>query len=209
PGLFDMIDNTPTGNFDDVDPKNFGTVVEACTLCDMCFMTKCPYVPPHEFNLDFPHLMLRSRAAEAKAGKTPWTARQLVETDRNGKLAGKLAPLANWAGETGNRLTRPVMEKIADIHRDAALPKFHGRTFVMRAKASAPPVNAEAPAHGRKAALFATCFVNYNNPQIGEATRAVLAHNGVATEVVYPGCCGMPQFEQGELGRVAQSARKV
>lgn len=209
PRLFDMIDNTPTGNFDDVDPKNFGTVVEACTLCDMCFMTKCPYVPPHEFNLDFPHLMLRSRAAEAKAGKTPWTARQLVETDRNGKLAGKLAPLANWAGETGNRLTRPVMEKIADIHRDAALPKFHGRTFVMRAKASAPPVNAEAPAHGRKAALFATCFVNYNNPQIGEATRAVLAHNGVATEVVYPGCCGMPQFEQGELGRVAQSARKV
>src|SRR6202030_4802506 len=66
-----------------------------------------------------------------------------------------------------------------------------------------------APAHGRKAVLYATCFVNYTNPGIGEATRAVLAKNGVATEVAYPRCCGMPQLEQGDIARVAETADKV
>jgi glycerol-3-phosphate dehydrogenase subunit C len=209
PRLFDLIDGTPSEELDAVDPKDYRKVVEACTLCDMCFMTKCPYVPPHAFNVDFPHLMLRYRAADMRAGRTPFAARQLVETDRNGALAGKLAPIANWASNRKNGLTRPVMETLAGIDRKAALPKFHGRTFVRRAKASAPAINEKAPGFGRKAVLYATCFVNYNNPEIGEATRAVLAHNGVRTGVQYPGCCGMPQLEQGNLERVAASARKT
>jgi glycerol-3-phosphate dehydrogenase subunit C len=209
PRLFDLIDATPSGELHDVPSSALGRVVEACTLCDMCFMSKCPYVPPHEFNVDYPHLMLRYRAAELRQGKVPWVHRQLVETDRNGRLAGSVAPLANWASDTGNGLTRPLLEKAAGIDRRAALPKYHGRTFAMRARQEAPEVNGAAPAFGRKAVLYATCFVNYNNPRIGEATRAVLAHNGVATEVAYPGCCGMPQLEQGDLARVADNARKV
>ncbi len=209
PRLFDMIDASPTGELDGVDRKDYAKVVEACTLCDMCFMTKCPYVPPHEFNLDFPHLMLRYRAADYREGKLPWAQRQLVETDRNGKLAGAVAPVANWATRLDNHLTRPVMEKVADIDRRAALPRFHGRSFTMRAKSAAPEVDASAPAYGRKALLYATCFVNYNNPRIGEATRRVLAKNGVATEVAYPGCCGMPHLEQGDIARVARSAQGV
>ncbi|HEX6840834.1 MAG TPA: heterodisulfide reductase-related iron-sulfur binding cluster [Stellaceae bacterium] len=209
PRLFDMIDNSATGDLDAVDAKDYAKVVEACTLCDMCFMTKCPYVPPHEWNVDFPHLMLRYRAADYREGKLSWTQRQLVETDRNAKLAAPAAPLVNWATKVENALTRPTMEKMADIDRRAGLPKFHGRSFVMRAKADLPEVNAAAPAHGRKALLYATCFVNYNNPHIGEATRAVLARNGVATEAAYPGCCGMPHLEQGDIARVADSARKV
>jgi glycerol-3-phosphate dehydrogenase subunit C len=209
PRLFDLADNSATGELDAVPDSAFKSVVEACTLCDMCFMTKCPYVPPHPWNVDFPHLMLRNRAADAKEGKTSFMARQITETDRNGKLAGLVAPLANWADARGNALTRPAMEAVAGIDRNAALPKFHGRTFVRRAQDASPPVNETAPAFGRKAVLYATCFVNYNNPQIGEAARAVLAHNGVRTEAQYPGCCGMPQLEHGEIERVAQSARKV
>lgn len=209
PRLFDLVDNSPTGELDSVDSKDFKPVVDACTLCDMCFMTKCPYVPPHEFNLDFPHLMLRYRAAEAKKKGVPFFDRQLAETDRNGKVAGAVAPLANWASDTGNGLTRPLMEKVAGVHREAKLPQFHGKTFTMRARDEIPPVNREAPGFGRKAVLYATCFVNYNNPDIGTAARKVLAHNGVETEVVYPACCGMPQFEQGEIGKVADNARKV
>jgi glycerol-3-phosphate dehydrogenase subunit C len=106
-------------------------------------------------------------------------------------------------------LTRPVLEKVAGIDRKAALPKYDGRTFRMRSKASAPEVDRAAPAYGRKAVLYATCFVNYNNPSIGEATRAVLARNGVKTEVLYPRCCGMPQLEQGDLAAVASSAARV
>jgi len=209
PRLFDLIDSTPTEELDAVDRKDYARVADACTLCDLCFMTKCPYVPPHEFNLDFPHLMLRYRAAELKAGKVPWTQRQLMETHRTGKLASKVAPLANWAFKTENALTRPALETVAGLDRRAALPKFHGKTFVMRAQAASPAVNEKAPAFGRKAVLYATCFGNYNSPKIGEATRAVLAHNGVKTEVVYPGCCGMPKLEQGDLAAVAAAARKV
>src|SRR5258708_7420726 len=182
PRLFDLVDASPD-EVAGVDTKDYKQVVDACTLCDLCFMTKCPYVPPHEWALDFPHLMLRYRAAELKAGKVPWTQRQLVETDRTGKLASKVAPLANWAIQTGNALTRPALESVAGVDRRATLPKFHGKTFAMRAKAASPAVNDKAPGFGRKVALYATCFANYNNPKIGDATRAVLAHNGVATEV--------------------------
>ncbi len=209
PRLFDMIDESPSGELDGVDPQNYGRVVEACTLCDLCFMTKCPYVPPHQFNIDFPHLMLRHRAAQDKAGKTRWADRALAETDRNGQLARPLAPLANWATKLGNNLTRPLMEKVAGIDRNAALPKFHARTFELRQRSESAEPDASAPAFGRKAVLYATCFVNYNNPAIGGAARAVLARNGVATEIVYPECCGMPQLEQGELSRVAAKAKKV
>jgi glycerol-3-phosphate dehydrogenase subunit C len=209
PRLFDLIDNGPSGEVDGVDRKDYAKVVEACTLCDMCFMTKCPYVPPHPFNVDFPHLMLRSRAAELKAGHRPALDKQLVETDRNGRLGDALAPLANWAIKTGNRLTRPALEKTARIDHRADLPKFHGKSFTMRAKANPPARSAEAPARHRKAVLYATCFVNYNNPRIGGAVQAVLAKNGVETVVAYPGCCGMPQFERGDLARVADSARRV
>jgi glycerol-3-phosphate dehydrogenase subunit C len=209
PRLFDLIDASPTEELDAVKSADFKPVVDACTLCDLCFMTKCPYVPPHEFALDFPHLMLRYRAAELKAGKADRMVQELTKTDRNGRLAGIVAPLANWASDTGNGLTRPLMEKVAGIHREAALPKFHGRSFTARAKQDVPAVNRDAPAFGRKAVLYATCFVNYNNPDIGMATRRVLAKNGVETEVVYPTCCGMPQLEQGDIAKVADHARKV
>ena len=99
PKLFDLIDESESGELDTVDSKDFKPVVDACTLCDMCFMTKCPYVPPHEFNLDFPHLMLRYRAVEQKKGKVPFAAKQLTKTDRNGKLASKVSGLVNWAGK--------------------------------------------------------------------------------------------------------------
>ena len=209
PRLFDLVDQSATGELDAVASADFKPVVDACTLCDMCFMTKCPYVPPHEFALDFPHLMLRYRAAEQRKGKADAIQGQLARTDRNGKLAGLVAPLANWASRTDNHLTRPAMEKLAGIHQEAALPSFTGRTFALRAKQDRPVPDEKAPAHGRKAVLYATCFVNYNNPEIGQATQAVLAKNGVATEVVYPSCCGMPQLEQGDCGAVAAKAKKV
>jgi glycerol-3-phosphate dehydrogenase subunit C len=209
PRLFDLIDNSPTGELDSVDAKDFKPVVDACTLCDMCFMTKCPYVPPHEFNLDFPHLMLRYRAAQVRKKGVPFYDKQLAQTDRNGKLAGAVAPIANWATDVDNGLTRPILEKVAGVHREARLPDFHSKTFTLQSKNVALPVNREAPGFGRKAVLYATCFVNYNNPGIGMAARRVLALNGVETEVVYPACCGMPQLEQGEIAKVADNAKKV
>jgi glycerol-3-phosphate dehydrogenase subunit C len=210
PRLFDLIDGSPTGELDEVKSEAFAPVIEACTLCDMCFMTKCPYVPPHEWNIDFPHLMLRGRMAEAKQGKTNWTAQQLAEMDRNGKLAGAIAPIANWGAKRSNKLTRPLMERTLGIDREAELPKFASRTLVKRARTTTLTPNSAAPAYGkRKAALFATCFVNYNKPETGEAALKVLNHIGIEMRIDYPGCCGMPFLEQAELGKVAEQARTV
>jgi glycerol-3-phosphate dehydrogenase subunit C len=209
PRLFDLIDASPTGEVDGVKSEDFSSVVEACTLCDMCFMTKCPYVPPHPFNLDFPHLMLRYRAAEAKAGKTNFVARQLAEMDRNGHLAQPVSALANFA--TGNGIVRSVISATLGIDAHVELPKFYTRTFTLANRGDPIRVNEDAPAYAAKpkAALFATCFVNYNKPETGMAARAVLNHIGVETKVAYPGCCGMPFLEQAELDRVAENAAKV
>ncbi len=209
PRLFDLIDQSETGELDGVSSRDFGQVVEACTLCDMCFMVKCPYVPPHELNIDFPHLMLRHRAIDHAGGKVGLVERRLAQTDANGRLARHLAPLVNWAGDRKNRPVRALLSRLAGIDADARLPKYHARTFQGRAKVTVPEVNREAPASGRKAVLFATCFVNYNDPPVGEAARAVLARNGVETEVVYPTCCGMPFLEQGNIGEVAERARQI
>ena len=209
PRLFDLIDDSESGELETVDSKDFKPVVDACTLCDMCFLTKCPYVPPHEFNLDFPHLMLRYRALEQRKGMVGTIDRELTKTDRNGRMAGRISAIANWVSDTGNSLTRRLMELVTSIDRNAELPKYHAKTFEARAKRAPPVVNAEAPAHGRKAVLYATCFGNYNSPEIGVAAQGVLARNGVTTEVVYPACCGMPQLEQGDIAAVADNARKV
>jgi len=209
PTLFDLVDAAPSEELDTVDSKDFKKVADGCTLCDMCFLTKCPYVPPHAFNLDFPHLMLRYRAVEAKKHGIPLVDRELARTDRNGKLASLAPAVANWASSTGNTLTRPLLESRADLHQDAALPKYAGTSFVLHAHANRPAVNEAAPASGRKAVLYATCFTNYNDPEIGKAARAVLAQNGVATEVVHPRCCGMPLLEQGDIAGVAKAAAEV
>src|SRR5690606_10987222 len=209
PRLFDLIDASETEELDSVASEDFKPVVDACTLCDMCFLTKCPYVPPHEFNLDFPHLMLRYRAVEKRNGKTKFVSGELAKTDRNGKLAAPVAGLANWATDRSNSFTRGIMQSTLGIDKNAALPKYQSKTLVKRAKENPLEINVDAPAYGRKAVIYATCFGNYNNPTTGEATRKVLAKNGIETEVVYPGCCGMPQMEQGDLAAVAENAKKV
>ena len=210
PRLFDLIDSNPTEDVEGVKSEDFASVVEACTLCDMCFMTKCPYVPPHPFNVDFPHLLLRYRATEAKHGKKDFTQSQLAEMDRNGTFARFASPLINWASDASNKPMRTVMEKVAHIDPKATLPKFQSRTFVSGDRADPIVPNRQAPAFGkRKAALYATCFVNYNRPITGMAARSVLNHIGVETIVSYPGCCGMPFLEQANLARVAENAAKV
>ena len=209
PRLFDLIDESESMELDTVDSDTFGSVVDGCTLCDLCFMTKCPYVPPHEFNLDFPHLMLRYRYAERQKNGGDFIEDQLSKTDRNGQLARAVSPIVNWATDTDNNFTRGLMESVTGIDKRAALPSFRGQTLSLLAKSLPLDVNPDAPAFGRKAVIYATCYGNFNNTEIGLAARAVLAQNGVETEVVHPGCCGMPKLEKGDIQSTVDQAEKV
>src|SRR3954462_890863 len=109
PRLFDLIDNSPKEDVEHLASEDFAPVVEACTLCDMCFMTKCPYVPPHPFQLDFPHLMLRHRAATHATNNNEFPQNQRAEMDRTGPLPRIASPVINWASDTSNKPVRALM----------------------------------------------------------------------------------------------------
>ena len=124
PRLFDLIDNSETFELDSVDSKNFKGVVDACTLCDMCFMASCPYVPPHEFAIDFPKLMLRHRAVNFKKSKVSFRDKQLAEIDRNGKILQKVRTFSNAITSIKNKPSRYIMEKTLNIDKRAKLPSY-------------------------------------------------------------------------------------
>jgi len=209
PRLFDLIDESKTGELDSVAKSDYAKVDEACTLCDMCFLTKCPYVPPHPFDIDIPHLILRYRAAKRRAGEKDWVREQLGQTDRNGKLARPFAGVVNAMSARKNTPLRKLLEAVAQIDAEAELPKYHSRTATQRLKDPLAP-NPQGPAFGRrKVALYATCFVDYNEPDTAVAAAKVLALQGCEVKLVYPECCGMPQLEAGDLKDVAGRAGRV
>jgi glycerol-3-phosphate dehydrogenase subunit C len=193
-----------------VPKEKYGEVEQACTLCDMCFMTKCPYVPPHAWAVDFPHLMLRHRAVQARKKGIGFVEGQLADTDRAGRLGTFVAGPMNWAIDERNQPVRRSIERFTGIHHGARLPRQAGETFVQRARREGVALNEAAPAFGkRKAVLYATCFVNFHQTDIGAAALGVLARNGVQTEVVHPACCGMPRLELGDIEAVSAAARQV
>jgi glycerol-3-phosphate dehydrogenase subunit C len=207
PRLFDLVDESPNELVDDLSAADLKAVVDDCTLCDMCFMTKCPYVPPHEWDLDFPHLMLRYRAVEHRKGMTRLADRELARTDRNGRLGTALAGAANLVTKEDGVL-RGALAATLGIDRAAFLPAYADLPLD-RKQALVPPPNPDGPAFGRKVALYATCFANFNDQTPAMAAIKVLAHNGVAVRIEYPECCGMPKFENGDLPAVAGAADRV
>lgn len=209
PILFDAIDESPNEEVADLSAGQLKAVVDACTLCDMCFMTKCPYVPPHPFDLDFPHLMLRYRAVENRKGQTSLADRELARMDRNGKLGSALSGAANWATRVGNPVTRPLMQAALGIDSRAHLPPFEATPLTNQAPAIIPAPNPDAPGFGRKVVLYAGCHDNFNDGTPGRAAMQVLAHNGVQVRIEHPDCCGMPKFENGDLAHVADAATRI
>jgi glycerol-3-phosphate dehydrogenase subunit C len=214
PTLFDAVDATATGELAAVERKVFWEVVDHCYLCDMCFMTKCPYVPPHPWNVDFPHLMLRAKAARARDGKLPARARALAATDTVGAIAGipVVAELVNAVN--ASRPGRVLLEKTLGVDRSAPLPRYEARSARRRLRALGtarrpPPQGAPAArAAGRttgRVALFITCYGNHNEPWLAQDLVAVFRHNGIEMRLLaQERCCGMPRLELGDLAAVAK-----
>ncbi len=208
PKLFDMIDASKNENVESLESNQFKPVVDACTLCDMCFMTKCPYVPPHEFNLDFPHLMLRHRTFQKKQKQLPNIPYQLAHTDRNGKMGVLFSKILNWFTDIKNEIFRTILEFVLGIDRKVRLPKYNSETFTNFFKKNVSKINFGRSSE-RKVVIYSTCFVNYNKKNTGIAALKVLKKNGVEVAHAYPGCCGMPFLEQADLPKVVEQAKEV
>jgi glycerol-3-phosphate dehydrogenase subunit C len=209
PKLFDMIDESKNEDVESLQSNQFAPVVDACTLCDMCFMTKCPYVPPHEFNLDFPHLMLRYRTLQKKQNKLPKFPAQLAQIDRNAKIGVMFAGFINWLSNIKNKFLRKILELTVGIDKRVNLPVYNSGTFTNYFKKNNNSISIEDPKKDRKVVIYSTCFVNFNKKDTGVAALKVLKKNGVEVQEAYPGCCGMPFLEQADLPKVVEQAKKV
>jgi glycerol-3-phosphate dehydrogenase subunit C len=210
PTLFDLIDASKSGELDGVDKKAYGQVVDQCYLCDMCYMTKCPYVPPHPWNVDFPHLMLRAKAVKNRGG-VRWRDKVLSSTDAVGNLAG--IPVVAEVVNAINRSSvgRKLLDAALGVHPQAPVPTYHSNTLRRQlAKRTAPVLSAQAAGITRgKVALFATCYGNRNEPHIGIDLVSVFEHNGIEVALVeQENCCGMPKLELGDLQAVADLKAK-
>jgi glycerol-3-phosphate dehydrogenase subunit C len=213
PTLFDAIDATATGELEAVDKKAYWEVVDHCYLCDMCFMTKCPYVPPHPWAVDFPHLMLRAKATRAEQKGFSVRDRVLASTEAVGRIAG--IPVVAEVVNAVNRFkpARALLEKTLGVAHDAPLPRFHARTARSRlSELNGPLLPAPSPLPAPLAredirgrvALFATCYGNRNEPDLATDLVAVFNHNDIPVRLVpKERCCGMPRLELGDLKTVA------
>jgi len=210
PTLFDAIDASPTLELDGVDRAAYWKVVEHCYLCDMCYMTKCPYVPPHPWNVDFPHLMLRAKALRARKGELTLGERVLSATDAVGRIAGipVVAEIVNAANR--NPTARKLLDKVLGVDPRAPLPQFHSSSARARLKRSLRtdvPVQASSGTSGQ-VVLFTTCYGNRNEPDLAEDLAAIFEHNGIGVVLAQKErCCGMPKLELGDLQSVEQFMR--
>ena len=209
PTLFDAVDESETMEVDGVPKKVYWDVVDHCYLCDMCYMSKCPYVPPHPWNVDFPHLMLRAKANRFKEEGASRRDRILSSTDTVGRLAG--IPIVVQAVNAGNRSKtgRKLLEKTLGVHHEAPVPEYHADTARKRLKSHGGErgEQAEETAGTRgRVVLFTTCYGNYNHPALAEDLVAVFGHNGIPVALApKESCCGMPKLELGDLDAVARA----
>ncbi|TVT69194.1 MAG: Fe-S oxidoreductase [Denitromonas halophila] len=203
PTLFDLVDEGPTGEVDGVPKARYGEVIDQCYLCDMCYMSKCPYVPPHEWNIDFPHLMLRAKAVERKRTGPRLRDTVLSSTDKTGLFAG--IPVVTQTINAVNRTQpmRALMEKTLGVDAKAWLPSFATRKFRSAAGDAVATEVKDGQRTPGKVVLFSTCFINYNEPGIGLDLVAILDHNEIPWRLAKKeACCGMPKLEQGDLDGV-------
>lgn len=209
PTLFDAVDESETLEVDSVPKKVYWDVVDHCYLCDMCYMSKCPYVPPHPWNVDFPHLMLRAKANRFRKEGASRRDRILSSTDAVGKLAG--IPIVVQAVNAGNRsqVGRKLLEKTLGVHHEAPVPAYHSNTARKRlaSRRDEQGKGAEETAGTRgRVVLFTTCYGNYNHPALAEDLVAIFEHNGIPVALAKKeACCGMPKLELGDLDAVARA----
>ncbi len=208
PTLFSLVDESKTMEVDGVAKGDYIKVVDHCYLCDLCYQTKCPYVPPHAWNVDFPHLMLRAKAVNHQQGNSKVRDRLLTSTDLVGNLAG--IPVVSGVVNAMNRngVARQVLEATLGVHHDAVIPEYHSDTLrkkMARRPAAEIKVVATAGTRG-KVALFATCYGNRCAPDTSEDLVKILEHNGIPVTLTgREQCCGMPKMELGDLPAVERA----
>ena len=207
------IDSGAAEGAEKLDEADFKAVGDQCWQCKLCYI-KCPYTADEGASelLDFPRLMSRERAARAQRDGIPLVDRILGEPQMIGQLgSGPAAPIANLV--TRNQLLRKVQEKVTGISASFPLPPMAAQPFSGWLEKHQASLDASPEASSRagelgEVLLFATCYGEYNTPNVVQAATLVLEHNGY--RVRYPGvgvdasaqqltCCGLPNIDGGDV----------
>lgn len=203
PTLFDLIDAAGDAEVAGVARADYHKVVDQCYLCDVCYMTKCPYVPPHPWNVDFPHTMLRAKAIQYKQGRTTFRDKLLTSTELVGTLASIPVVVKAVNAANKNPAFRAGLEKALGVKKERELPDYDSAHFRAHAVPSSNHPVRDGQRTPGKVAVFSTCYVNYNEPGIGHDLLKLLDHNEVPYVIVKgETCCGMPKLELGDLDTV-------
>lgn len=179
-------------------------VVDLCYQCKLCDPI-CPYTPPHEFAVDFPRLMLRHKAIDAKANGVKPSDRLLGDPDLVGRVGTLTPALANFGAKL--KPGRIGMEMVLGVHRDRQLPEFASETFLSWFKKRHPTQPRPQDVSGPKVVLFYTCSVQWNVPKVGHAAVEVLERNGFTVFAPELKCCGMPALDGGDVPRATSWAK--
>ncbi len=210
PTLFEMIDQHEDQDAGRLTPAQQDQVIDECFQCKLCYVN-CPYVPgQHEWELDFPRLMLRADAMLHENGHTPLrdraTTQMMGRTDLLGKLGSATAPLMNKAmGAKPNSLVRKMIEKTAGVSAVRLLPPFAKQRF--STWFNQRPKIRIGKRQGR-VALFPTCLVEYQEPGIGHDLVKVYERNGIEVSLADAGCCGAPWLHSGDMAEFTKVASK-
>jgi Fe-S oxidoreductase len=180
--------------------EDYKHTVDTCYQCKLCY-TKCPYTPPHEYQLDFPRLLLRAQAIDVKEHGKSFRENLrdsfIGDADRTNAIAEKMPGIINWANT--NTASRALMEMAIGIHRDKKLPVYYEETF-LNWYDNHPIPKLKEPAD--KVALFYTCMINANKPWVGKQFVEILEKHNILVIAPEQECCGMPELGTGELNRV-------
>ena len=204
PTLFDAVDTA--GDVRKLPREKVDQVIDECFQCKLCY-TQCPYTEAegHEFKLDFPRLLMRANAIRRRDTGIPLREKMLADPDTLGRVGTLLPMLANAANTLDPH--RVLMEKAMGIHRDKLLPDFASDPFPNWVRRELNGLTQTSDG-AHKVVLFATCFVNWNKPQIGQAAFRVLRHNDCQVAAPALRCCGMPALDGGDVKGAIAAARE-
>ncbi len=211
PTLFEFIDRHDDHDAGRLTPAQQDQVVDQCFQCKLCYIN-CPYIPGvHEWAIDFPRLMLRADAMRYDTGQVSMRHRATTtfmgHTDLLGKVATIAAPLANKVVNAGSgSLVRKVVEKTTGVSSVRLLPPYARQRFTTWFNRR--PKLRINKRQGR-VAVFPTCLVEYQQPDIGHDLVKVYERNGIECRLTEgAGCCGAPYLHSGDLDQFNKVAAK-
>ena len=199
-----------SGEVDGVDKKVYWDVVDHCYLCDMCYMTKCPYVPPHPWNVDFPHLMLRAKAFKfnnqpvARARSSILSATDIGRQHR--RHSGRRRDRQRGEQDTQSAASCSTRRSACIPRRRC--PKYHSKHLSQAARRGRAS-GARGEAGGRhERPRRAVRHLLRQSQRAGSrrgSDRGLRAqrHRG-DDRCAQERCCGMPKLELGDLEAIAQ-----